>query len=105
MFKYLYLLFISLSVSSLLITFGLLLFLLEQVEQDLGNGGGFLLGLSWGVVLVGASMSSVFSFISGSILFVFQDILPSTVLYQQKWSLVAFFLSSSLILFSFMSVY
>lgn len=104
MFKYFYLLFISLSVLSLLTTLGLLLFLLEGVDEDLGNGGGFLFGLSLGAFLVGASMSSVFSFISGSVLFIFQDILPSTVPYQMKWSLIAFFLSSSLIFFSFMSV-
>lgn len=104
MFKYLYLLFISLSVLSLLTTLGLLLFLLEGIEQNLGDGGGFLFGLSLGVALVGASMSSVFSFISGSVLFVFQDILPSTIPYQIRWSLIAFFLSPSLILLSFMSV-
>ncbi|MDO9054406.1 MAG: hypothetical protein Q7U37_10840 [Gallionella sp.] len=86
MIKTFYLIFLFLAVAVLVAMLVCIPVLMMSIDTWSGNAGAFAASLLMFSVLAGLALMTIFGFLGASIVYVFQDKLPSSQLYKYYWT-------------------
>lgn len=88
MYRISYLIILFLGVFTLVISIGMILSLMVEIDEKSGDAGSFSAGLSLSIIFLGSFLAMLLGLGSGSIVYVYSDKLPSKVLYKLRWSVL-----------------
>jgi hypothetical protein len=88
MYRIIYLLSLVLGAISFLSASVFIANLLAQIDELSGNAGAFAIGLSMGVGILGIISTTLFGVLSGSIVYIYSDKLPTKKLYSPWWPVI-----------------
>ena len=58
---------------------------LGQIDENSGNAGAFIASLSMGIGILGIGVLTIFGLVGASVGYVYEDKLPSGVIYKYWW--------------------